>query len=143
MTVIGEPLSVSVDHVRLQEYHVQLWLELRDLLDLYASLCTQHKEQPEAAVARATLFQFFGAIETSIRVIASACFMVSERFGENSKREPDQSVDVATELMNYLTNDPIRALTRSEKLFLREEEVTIGSKDFREHVRPRFWSFEA
>lgn len=135
--------SVSVDHDRLQAYHTQLWFELRDLLHMYASLCEHHKEQTEAAVARATLFLFFGAMETSIRVLASECLMVSESFSERARGEPDEEGEIAPELAKYLSSEPVKALTRSEELFIREEEVMIGTKDFKEQIRPRFGSFEA
>ena len=135
--------SVSIDHEGLQAYHNQLWFELRDLACLYASLCAHHQEQTEAAVARAMLFLFFGAMETSVKVIASSCLMISEDFVKRERGETAEAGDVPPELTKYLSAEPVRALTKPEELFLREEAITIGSRNFTEQVRPRFGSFEA
>lgn len=139
-------LDVNDSLERLQAYHTRLWFELRDLIRLYATFCANHQEQTEAAVARALLFLFFGAMETSVRVLASACLLISKDFSGMSNadagKEPEDTKDIPPHIAKYLDCELVRALTQAEELYIREQEIKIQSKDFREVCQTRFQPFE-
>lgn len=109
----------QLDHIRV--YHAQLWFELRALLDFHRALCNEHQQHAEAAVARAALFLFFGAIETSTRILAAATLFISSS---------DE-------------NMLVRRLTQVESLFLQEQTAEIRQGSWSESKRTRFISLEA
>lgn len=111
-------------HARLEQiqvYHKQLWIELRDLFHFYRALCDDHRGAAEAAVSRAALFLFFGAMETATRVMAAASLAISS--------DSEASLE--------------RRLTETESLFLQERVAEIRERDWSTASRTRFVSLES
>jgi len=116
-------------YVSIQEYHTQLWLELKTLFRALHGFCVQHQTEVESAVARAALFAIFGAIETSSRVLAAATLLANSLV----KQGIPASEDVP---------QPVSPLTTTEELFLCQQQEVLDRRGWSIRRRSRFVSFE-